>query len=372
MIYLICFAASVALAFFANRATRKRYLWLFSALSILVVVLLAGLREYHIGTDTYHYYSYKRYWLGATSYDSLWEYMRYYMSIGYGEPLFALLVGVIGQVFGHYSVLLFVVHGVIISCVYIGAFRFRKYVEPAWFLLLFYLFYFGQSLNIMRQYMAMAIVFVAFADIQKRKYIRYGIAVAIATLIHTSALLSVLPLVFWFILKVRWSPLDKTPWIRWAVVLGLTLAALIFLPLLAKILMYIGILSDKYSFYFSKDSVEPAILSSLFAIAGLSGIILFRKVLRRRCRQFPFYALNSITFFLLMQFSWVMAYGKRLAAYQLLPNLLAVAMLERVHKTKYNKWIMRFLLLGAGLAYWAYAYVLRNASQTMPYRFFFS
>ena len=51
MIYLACFAVSGFFAYLANRTDKRRMFLLFSFISILIPVLLAGFRAYSIGID---------------------------------------------------------------------------------------------------------------------------------------------------------------------------------------------------------------------------------------------------------------------------------------------------------------------------------
>jgi len=429
MAYLICFAASTVLAYFANKTSDRKKFWMLSAISILIPVLLAGLRDYEIGIDTISYMSKKRYWLGAASAESLGEYMEYYMGIGYGEPLFALLCGMIGQTFGNYSVFLFVVHAIIITGVYIGAYRFRKEVNPAMVLLLFYLVFYNHSLNIMRQYMAMAIVFAALADIPQKKYIRYSIAVVIAMMFHTSALLGFGAIVIHWYLYCDWKgcvgkvkragkrighvllPNRKTerkiknqrlakftafirklfdncknaynavctqvekiePVVRRRQVI--LFSAMLLLVLLAnplcRLVIRMGFLHEKYLWYLDMSKAEHTTLITLFLLLEMSVLLLWHKYLRKSSRLFDFFFANTGTYLILHQISSFIVYGKRVAAYFALANLVTIAMIPRMYKDKKRRVIVYVLVLCVVIFYWFYTYILRNASQTYPYALVF-
>ena len=81
MAYLVCFAASTALAYFANKSKKPKLFWLLFVLSILVPVMLAALRDWSVGTDTMNYYTMPRFWAGAISAESLGAYLKYYVSL---------------------------------------------------------------------------------------------------------------------------------------------------------------------------------------------------------------------------------------------------------------------------------------------------
>ena len=118
MIYLVCFAASVFLAYLASKTDDRKHFWIYSVASVSIMVLLAGLRDFSIGIDVMGYYTKTRYWNGAIQAESLASYMQNYLRSEFSEPLFALLVGCIAKSTGNYHVFLFTVHTIIISCVY--------------------------------------------------------------------------------------------------------------------------------------------------------------------------------------------------------------------------------------------------------------
>ena len=187
IIYLVYFAVSAYFAYLARESESRKKAILFSLVSIAIPVLLAGARDFSIGIDVENYRTLTRYWMGAASSESLLEYLTIYSASGYGEYIFALYIGLIGQLTGDFRIFLALSHLVIVSGVYIGAFRQRKHVDPVLVLLLFYLFFFSHSLNIIRQYMAMAILFAALADIEQKKYGRYCIAVGVAVMIRPAS-----------------------------------------------------------------------------------------------------------------------------------------------------------------------------------------
>ena len=145
MIYLACFSVSTFFAFLANRAKQRKYFLLFSVISILLPVLLAGLRNYSVGIDTDNYLTMERFWYGAIRAPSLWNYLQNYLLSGYREPLFALFLGIIAQLTGNFRVFLFLAHFVIMINIYIGAYRLKHKVPPVFVLLFFFLLYYNVS-----------------------------------------------------------------------------------------------------------------------------------------------------------------------------------------------------------------------------------
>ena len=126
---------------------------LLSVFSVGITVVLAGLRDISIGIDTHNYYYHS--WNNAMLFEGPFlNYIKFFVlnSRERFELLFGVLVGIVAKTTGSYSVFLLLVHSIIVGGVYIGAFRMRDHSEPDFTLLLFYLLYYNQSLNIFRQY----------------------------------------------------------------------------------------------------------------------------------------------------------------------------------------------------------------------------
>lgn len=410
MIYLICFAVSAVCAELASREKDRKKVIAYSVFAIMVTALLAGLRDYSVGIDTGSYLTKKEYWGGASGYPTWGEYWSFYVRHGSGEYLFALLLGTIEQLTGNYSLFLLTVHTVIISGIYIGAYRMRRYASPGLVLMMFYLLYYNQSLNIMRQYMAMAMVFAALPDVLQRKRWRYCVVVLLASLIHKTALISYAALLIDWYLKCDLDRIVKLPGKAAAALrrltgkdapdpkgrrrnrsggfrlpdpfrptipqrqvilfVGLLLLVVLFNPL-CRLFIAIGIIPEKYLFYVKLTKMDYNLLSTLFMLAEMPLLLLLREYMRRRIRCFDFYFSNTLSYLALLQLNFVLRYGRRIAMYFSLANLITVAMMPRIYRDRRKRTVVTVLILLAVLCYWLYVYALRNASKTLPYQFIF-
>ena len=72
-------------------------------------------------------------------------------------------------------------------------------------------------------------------------------------------------------------------------------------------------------------------------------------------------------YLILHQISAFLVYGKRVAAYYALANLVTLAMLPKSFRKRENRIVATALLLFVVMFYWWYAYILRNGNQTYPY-----
>ncbi len=400
MIYIVCFAISVMFAYMAYRDKKEQKFILFSVLSILLPVFLAGLRDRSIGIDTSNYYEMERYWSVASVSDSVWQYMAGYSQRGLGEYFFALLVGIIGQT-GNFTLLLLIIHAWIIFFVYVGAYRLREHVQPWLVLVLFYLAFFNHSLNVMRQYMALSFMFAFLMDLPQKRYLRYMIAVAVATMFHTTALLSLgLLLIHWVLygdferLKAGLNPSLRQ---RQIFIFTAVAALIVIFNPLVRLLISVGLLHEKYMFYVKNPFKSYNLLVTLFLLVEMGAIWFLRNNLKEKKPIFETFFTFSVVYFLLYQVTAVTTYGKRIAACCSLANLVTLAMLPQglgdaieftLPRWLGGKHIVVFRFLGSldakkkqtlgtilvicgVLVYWLYVYMLRNASKTMPYRFIF-
>lgn len=367
MIYLFCFIISAGFAFFASRAENRTKFYILSFFSIAVMVALAGFRDYTVGTDTYNYLNKQMYWGGAVSADSLWDYFKFYFPLGYGEPLFAILVGVIAQLTGNFTIFLIVCHTIILICVYIGIFRFKNYINPAFVLLVYYLLYYNHTLNMTRQYIAVSIVFCFLADIPQNKIFRFCIAVLVAILFHTTAILAlIIPFIYFFLYKdyrkIKVSMYQRK--LALTVIVGMIV---IFFPVLVNLLVNIGILNSRYLFFLNNKDASPTIIVMAMVIIGLVAADFFKDKIKKKCQFYDFYFMSSAVYLILLLLTYSLVYGRRVAFYMSMVDLITIGLIESCQDTEKKQRVTRIAILTIIFIYWIYTYVLSNASQTFPY-----
>lgn len=386
MIYLACFAASGFFAYLAKRTQRRHWFILFSVISILIPVMLAGLRDFSIGIDVESYLHKDYYWIGARDREPL-DYFLFYANQNRRDVLFVTLLILLTRITSDFRIFLFVSHAIIMTGIYIGAFRMRKQVDPVMVLLLFFLFFFNQSLNIIRQHMAMAVIFAAFKDVLDRKYLRYCIVVAIMAMVHSAAVLAfTVPLLHCFLYgntpdggfqlgKFTCLGQKRLPMRMRKLLIAMVLAAVMFnfVPL-CYFLINRGFISDKYLYYLDKERTSYAAIITILLAAEMVVIHIFRAPMREKCPNYDFLTTGTAVYLLLLQLTAFIHSSRRIAMFYCLQNLLTIAYLAEAvpAKTKNQRLLVKAAILCVGLAYWTYFYVLRNASETFPYLSVFS
>lgn len=368
MIYIACFAVSTFFAWLANKkAKNKIWFYALSIVSIAIVALLAGLRDPSIGIDTEHYMTKHLYWDGAIKSATLSEYVYEYVVSGYGEPFFALLIGIVSQFTGSFPAFLIICHTIIIGCVYFGAFRLREHINPEIVLIIFYLFFFNHSLNVLRQYMAMAIVFLFFADILEKKYLKFCLGVLLALQFHTISLVAFGLLVVHIILYVPQK--IGTIFQRKAALTVLLAAGVIGFSPLVHLAMKFGFLNKRYKFIFESEKIEPAVIIMLIVAVGLFAAWYFRREMREKSQHYDYFVMCSICYLILLGLTFTVSSSKRIGLYFGFADMATLALMESAQTDKKKKWLVRAGIVGMAFVYWFYVYIFRGASATFPYIF---
>lgn len=368
MIYLVCFAASVFLAHLAYRVKKGGVFLFFSVLSILTTVMLAGLRDYSIGTDVENYMTLRQFWDGAINSKSLGDYLRLYFSMNLTEPLFALFIGMIAQFVGDYRLFLLLSHLVIVTAIYVGAFRMKHHARPELVLLLFYLLYYNNSLNIIRQYMAMAVVFAFLVELENRRFGRYIMAVLIAMLIHNTAIISFVPLIIYLVLYPKKETVAP-PAVRMFWICGVILVGVYFFIPLVNLAIRWGVLNSKFDYYFQDETSKLAITRLLIRILEVVGLLICYQKIRRKNQYLEFYVVNTVTFLALLEMSRSIAHGQRIPVHFAFSNIVMVSMMESCHKKSNVRLVWAAMIISLSAYYWFHTYVLGGASETIPYQF---
>ena len=110
---------------------------------------------------------------------------------------------------------------------------------------------------------------------------------------------------------------------------------------------------------------------SLFLLIEIAALLVFYRKYEKQIPSFSLFFTCSISYLILQQVSFFLVYGKRVAAYFSLMNLITIAMIPKAFENKKYRRLAYLAVVGVTLFYWFYCYMLRNASQTYPYKFIF-
>lgn len=188
--YFFTVFVTLFFSFLENRVTNKTYKRLLISLLVLILILISGLR------------------VDNTLYSDEWNYRQSFNTISQlsfqelklsltDEPAFLILNWVLSRFINDSQIIIFVCSA-IINIIYINFIY--KYSKNVSFSLYIYVCsgLFFTSMNIIRQYLAFAIVLAGFKHLINKEIIKYTIYVLIAFLFHKSAIIALL---YYFVLN---------------------------------------------------------------------------------------------------------------------------------------------------------------------------
>lgn len=152
---------------------------------IAVLIFIAGSKALTVGTDSIPYY-----W----SFNTVDRDSNDVNGVYHGTQIGWMYYQLFFKTFANYDICIYINYIIAFSC--IGFYIKKISPDTGLSLIIFYLFFFSQSMNIMRQTIALGIISVGLVYLQKKDYYPFIISCIIASLFHFSA---VLVLIFIFL-----------------------------------------------------------------------------------------------------------------------------------------------------------------------------
>lgn len=175
VVYTLTLLAVLFFAYQAQRTNKRIYVYAI----VFLLTFVSGFRDFSVGKDT-------------ESYIQIFQYLEKGMfDWAYGEIGFKYISYILLRATGNYS-FLFIIYACVTN--YFIVFRlwdFQKIASFTWMIACYYISFYFMSMNIMRQFVAIAIVFYATRYIEQKKYIYFFCWMGIATLLHTSSLIGI-------------------------------------------------------------------------------------------------------------------------------------------------------------------------------------
>jgi hypothetical protein len=233
--------------------------------------------------------------------------------------------------------------------------------------------------------MALAIIFAFFADLEERKFVRFLMVVLVCSLIHTTALLSLGWLVVYLLLYPQKKISAVKPWYLLGLSALVVIGTVCLLPTV-KLLMQIGILSDKYTFFFAEEYSRMSFTRLALLIIEAVGILFCYKKFRSDISCGEYYLMHTVIFMCMQQLAQFVVYGHRLVLYFALPNIVTILSIPRMMSdmklqlpvlgtitldSKQLRVLAYVIILVLTCYYWYYQYVGARSSETYPYIFGF-
>ncbi|WP_265668821.1 EpsG family protein [Lactobacillus amylovorus] len=361
------------------RKNHKNYLYIIFLLLIIVISSsIAGFRSDQVGTDVRVY---------AEPLQQLANYTTNFRDF-LNNNLFAVGIekGYLSLIFlvSRFTSKLFVsqllVELIIMSCLIIGIWKFRKiqhiYIYSVIGILIFYCFFYNTSFNMIRQSIAMFILFYSFNFLVKREKVKWLICFIIAFLFHTSAVMGLLIAIIYLLTCDQNKRINfefnngnfgaNLSFLR-AGIIFLVTSIVIFFPSLLVGLMHIAKLDLYVNRYLSGATLQLSISNLMIRLLLLSTLFIeWNSMSKQNNKLKYFYILISLIDILLFQLS---GYTKRIGWYTSMFYIYSIPDALENDDNKTRQITLVTVLSMALLVYWYFYSVIINYGETVPYVF---
>ena len=200
---------SLIIAYLADKYNKKTLLFL----CIAIITCFAGLRGENVGIDTSNYYE---------IFIAIYRGQKVYGL----ESFFVAVSGILMNFFKHPAYLIFIysaISNVLILC---RLWTMRKKSSFPFSVFVYFVSFYLLSMNIQRQFVAIAIVFFGTLFLEKRKYILYWISLVLGCLFHTSAIIGIVILFVYLYEECKHDRKKRNAWRKFLLIGGIPLVLL--------------------------------------------------------------------------------------------------------------------------------------------------
>lgn len=372
LIYLIVFAVSTLLIRRAdkekNRKKSRRIIrFCLTSIALLLPSILAGVRDFSIGTDVLVY---GNLWFEYAVSDT--DFMHYvtWGTLSGIDLIYCIINYIVARFTDNVHWFYFVFSLITTGVIYKSAEDNKDIVEPYFVMLAYYLLFYNQSLNMLRQSLALVIVACSFSYIRRNQYLRFALCAVLATLAHRSAIVVILLLIIYKIVNSQVRILGK------AIVLIGGLIALFGINYIYSAFVNIGLLTTRYESYFDTQQRGGFYVHLVLLCAPYLTLMYFfikQRLYDKSVRD----TINGLKYYLLFSaivgcVSIRMTYMSRIVLYFDIMLIFTVPLIANnlskilaINGKNMNKIFLAMWML----VYWGIVYVIRNSGETFPFIF---
>lgn len=368
MEYIFTFLASTFLLFIAQHS-KKRISIIFNSCGILCLILLAGLRKQTVGTDVLYYG--KPVFEAAYNVNTIKDFINLasLYSIEYGYLFLNLIIQKLGL---NLQALLIIISIVTITFTY-KTVSLIPYKHKWELMLIFDLIFFNQSLNNLRQFMAMSIILYTFAKFlfTEHKYTVFYVIMAI--LLHQSAVISI---VFFFMLYIYKS--DFVSKLRFMIYAAIIAIQVLFYYLLSFI-SSIEFWGQKYAGHLFESLASGVDFVGYKCILEFFPLIIIL-ILTIKTKKIKFVetdiAFKMLFVFLLISICFNVVYRgefiERILWYiDYIAFLIGIPyFMNKLQKNIKSFYFIKIYTFISFSGYWFINYIIQKSCETYPYSFF--
>ncbi len=380
-IYLIMFGLSCFFIYIGEKNNNKKIGKFFYFFALILPCILAGMRANTIGTDVKIYglpiYKCAEFSNGFTNFLGMFvrsaKYVKDY-EIGF------ILIEYLGcKIFNSFQIVLFLIQLLIIIPIYYGI-KCNEDLKgkKCWAFLVFYFMFYNTGLNLMRQYIGLAFLFLGTNLLlysTKKNNIKFFICLIIACLFHTSSILGIF---IFIICKLLNSKKDKKLIISNTIKLS-TKKIKLFLVILFGFSLLFGVdylvrILNSFGFSYYSQYIDGELTSAKsLIIRNLPMIILVVLLYKNVTKKFKntyFYVVCFVLNLIILQFSSINLHAARIALFFSIFNIEFYGMLVNCVESKDTKLLIKISVVLYLIFYWYYSFVFLGGSETVPYKFY--
>ena len=355
----------------------------FVMLALLLPIGIAGLRKVGIGTDTEVYVNVL--YDAAKNSTSFFDYLskQVYSSFQYKSVMswefgYNILLYFTTKLTGSIQGVFFVTQLIVVYFIYKGIKEYSKGYSIAMAMLVFYFMFYGGTLNAMRQWIAIAIIFwgTHFLNNKQDKY--FFITVIVALLFHNSA---VLGFVIWAVYRFMDSEKQRRRLAFKGVVLSddrykivtiilIGIFCLICLNVIGTLLSSINAVFARYVRVYITGTVRIMPMQLLRRLPIIFPLVINWKKIKKRYAKLGFVTSMLVLDTIISQLGGITAQSSRIGYFFSVFETILIAELISVKRRNiriiYYLFFVVFLFAG-----FYYDNVLMGRSEIVPYLFFF-
>lgn len=361
MDYIIIFFVVILLIFIyeKNILKSKRISLFFLIFSIFLLSIFAGGRGENIGTDIRFYVIQE--FSNNLTYFSFDDFVRYHV-LETGYEFLSFIVS-------RFSSDIHWVHFLNALCglvgIYIGIYYFsRKYVISFCFCFCLYLLQkYNMSFNLIRQFIAVSLVFCSVPALLEKKYLLYFLISLIAFSFHRSAIITIILLPLYISLRYL---LNNKLYFLFSIYMVVMIVCTYATPFIINFALQNGILPSHFSDNLSSYSIETG--GIYLALSKLIPLILILLSFRKMNTDMKVLAIFCLISFLLsivrMDFG---AAGRLLYYFDIFFIVMIPVSIHLISSKKIDRFILSFLSVLYYFFIWIYSYPISNYGETFPY-----
>lgn len=358
MVYFFMFAISSVLFEFGIKTNPTKKIMIL--LSVLSLALLAGFRDFSIGTDVQIY--------GIYVFEDIKNYHSILELIFNNEMSIELGYAIIAYISWHIShnphFFFFMVGLINYSLIALAICKYKDDISPTMSWIIFLCLYFSDTFNIMRQTLSLSVFLLGFNYLTNKDYIKVILCSFFAVLFHTTAIIGIIIYFIYYILnKPTFNP-SKTA----IIIICIAFGATIILPYILPVLINGGLLPEIYKRYLGEGTLRLSVNSVLIRLIPLFIIFIFRNNLKQQ-NDYYFLLLMLILDTLICNLATLNNTFERISLWFGYFRIFAYSKLvtSKVINRKKNRIILITFFLVYSIIIFYYQVILKGGNQIYPY-----